>query len=81
MGRMFQKERSSDLAHVVESMAREIEKLHSLIEGQRQLLKGSADPRRAHRKQARRQLNRIRASAVEVADRAREAIHEVTQTA
>lgn len=78
---MLQKTGTRELAYVVESIAQEIEQLHSLIERQRQMLNGSVDPRRAHRKQARRQLSRIRASAAQVADRARQAIHEVRQIA
>ena len=78
---IFHQEGSSDLTHLVESITKEIEQFNSLIDNERPLLQGAAGRGRADRKQARRQLKRIRASAAEVADRAQEAIHRMTQTA
>ena len=72
---------SSDLANVVASITQDIERLHSLIAHQRLVLHGSTHEDSAARSQARQQLQRIRASAAQVADRAREAIKQVSQTA
>ena len=72
---------SSDLVHLIAKIAQDFEQLDSLIESQRQMLQTSAGKGEPNAAEARRQMKRIRASAADVANRARETINDLDQPA
>lgn len=69
----------SDLLLLVAKIAQDFEELDSLIESQRQLLLSSAEKGTADPARARQRLKRIRASATDVANKARETIQDLDQ--